>query len=273
MSDESKAPDADENINENKKAKQKKVTEKLQAMGMMSGGHKEELKSDNNKLSSKLPKLSTVIIVALIIGGVGLWVVTDRDNDQLDSISTNTQSHNAETGRKFSSEGDYAYPYSSYNSPAGFKRNSDRDAENSKQLSHSNNRNYMQEQYTNPYYSGYPQNRNNTYLINEMNQMPVTSQQQYMTMIQQWQTEQILAQQKQEKMMQEQWLQTQKKREMLMQEQQKQAQHYRDQQRQAQTQKQPYYEMPQYSNNWTRYPPPSYYVPQQYPQPLQYYGR
>lgn len=78
MSEADKAA-ADSNADD-KTEKQKKVTEKLQAMGMMPGA--DSVAATAEKKSPRFPKFSTVLVVVIVVAGAMFWVSQNKHAEQ-----------------------------------------------------------------------------------------------------------------------------------------------------------------------------------------------
>lgn len=72
MSKAENTPESNNGAGDDRTEKQKKLAEKLQSIGMMPGGNDEKVAVE--KQNTRFPKLSTMVVLVIVVGGAVLWM-------------------------------------------------------------------------------------------------------------------------------------------------------------------------------------------------------
>lgn len=230
-----------DSVNTAKDNTKKKVIEKLQAMGVMSGGKKKVKESEASE-KGRTVKLLIASIVVVIAAGSFVWALNNKaSGDKVASGSNDSQSVNNVMHS--------AYP--GVGQPSSYNRNNN---------------------------SGYPDY--NYQQQQQRLQQQRAQQQKWMQQQHQAREQQRAQQQKWAQQQQQQYAQRRAEQEKWMQQQQQAQQQQYAQQQPAQKpywgqqqQQQPYYAYPPYAGNNGQAAPGSYNYAPAYQQPNPYYGR
>ena len=294
MSDESKKTDADDNIdtevksettkkpaaarkkikaksndNTEKDAPKKKIIEKLQAMGVMSGGKTNTATSNDDPEKGRLPKILIASVVVVLVAGSFVWALNkEAANEQVASSANNQVIPSAYPGAWQPSA------VNSQNNNSGYRAFDNGMQQQRVQQQREQQKKWMQQQqqaqeqqraqqqkWAQQWQQAQEQQRAQQ---QKWAQQPPT-QEQYRTQQQKWAQQQQQAQE-QQRAQQQKWAQQQQQ---IREQQWAQQQKWAEQQRA----RQPYYAYPPNTGYQGQSMPPSYNYAPAYQQSSPYYGR
>lgn len=251
-----KSADAEKKSGDPKMEKKNKVIEKLQAMGVMSGGKAKQDKQETAEKKRFSKKVISVAVVVVLAGSFVWYLNHEAANDKTSSnVNVALPSQNNTHPWQSYSDGNQ-YGSSAYNAPnTGLNNNAYQNAEQKKWAEQRQNE-YEQQQ---SQYNQWLQQQQEAYEQQRLQQQQWIQQQQQV--------------QEQQRVEQERWAQQQMQQAQYQNPQwgQQQWNQPRWEQQAPQPQYQQPYTSPQYRNNGVYVP--NYYQPPMYPQYGQYYGR